>query len=493
MAVTRTPAILIVVAACTNNTTVVTPVIDEPTNVNASAFPLDSIAVSIAHAGAGLNNDLISVTFQRGEQVEVSNVPFGDDLVLHLIGRQGTSEVAYGRTCQFSIRPDGRVPTPHLYFSREVKFGGLSPLPLSREGATAITYTDGSGLLIGGTNPNEVTDAIEQVERFDPNTGEYETLHELAPRLGAAAALVGDPSNARVVVIGGLDPTTGLGATFMEVIDADRFTDLQYERIDDAQITRMGLTATTLTDGRVIAIGGRIPPNTVSKAVNQISVSSGRPEVSLTRAMLKYPLGNAGRYGHTATRLADDVGSPVLVAGGLDSTGRPIPEAELFKPLSDGFSEMFDATMIVPRSQHTAVRLPDGSVMIVGGVDEMNRPVSKIEVFSLDVGFVSDPTGASDMPPNAGLVGLTATTLPDGRVLLTGGSMTPGGPPVTNAFIARLDPFDGLVDIVATDRLAYARAGHQATVLCDGTVLISGGTADQTPYERYNPPSVGRR
>jgi hypothetical protein len=34
---------------------------------------------------------------------------------------------------------------------------------------------------------------------------------------------------------------------------------------------------------------------------------------------------------------------------------------------------------------------------------------------------------------------------------------------------------------------------HQATPLCDGTVLISGGVDGQAPYERYNPVAIGRR
>lgn len=77
-------------------------------------------------------------------------------------------------------------------------------------------------------------------------------------------------------------------------------------------------------------------------------------------------------------------------------------------------------------------------------------------------------------------------------MLVAGGRLEPGGATIS-AFIARLDPLDGTVDIVATDRLAQARAGHQATVLCDGTVLVAGGTLDQTSYERYNPAALGRR
>jgi hypothetical protein len=474
---------LAALAACADNTIIIVPVIDVPINDTASAFPLDSITLSIAHEGAAI--DISSATFSRGDVVEITEVPYADDLVLHMTGRVGTSEVAYGRTCRFAVVQDGRDPAPHLFFSRAVKFGSMSQQPLVREGGTAITFPDGSGLLFGGTVPGDPTDSIEAVERFDPNLGEYETLHEVQPRIGAAVAILGDPADARVVVIGGIDPSTGGGAEFVEVIDADRTTDRQYEAFTERQMPREGLTATTLSDGRVLAIGGRQPGNPVfPDVVIEVSVESGTAVVRTTRAKLVHP-----RYRHTSTTLSDEVGAPVLVTGGLDAQGVLVPKAELFKPLSEGFSPTFDATMVVPRSQHQAVRLPDGSVMIVGGVDAAGVAVDTIELFSLDAGFVD----AGRMPSNAGLVGLTATTLPDGRVLLTGGRTTVGGGPVNNAFIARLDPLDGSVDVVATDRLGAPRAGHQATLLCDGTVLLSGGTPEQTVYERYNPPPLGRR
>lgn len=497
-------ALATLVGCGTNTTTTVVPIIDVPTNDTASAFPLDSITVSIAHDGSA--EDLVSATFQRGEQVELGNIPYGDDLVLHMSGRVGTSEVAYGRTCKFTVRADGRAPTPHIWLSRAVKFGGLTQLPIARDGGTALTFDDGSGLLLGGHVPGDVSDSIDQVERFDPTTAEYETLHDVSPRIGAASAILGT-ADARIAVIGGIDISTGMGAGFVEVIDADRKTDRQYEKFDDAQMNRVGLTATTLTDGRVIAIGGltRNGSDKISDKVTEVAVESGTAVVRELRAKLKYPTTTStcaapsacgGRRNHTATRLANDLGAPVLVAGGVDSDGKPIAEAELFKPIAEDFSSQFNATMHHPRSQHRAVRLPDGSALILGGIDANGMPQDIIEVFSLDAGFVTFDDGAGGekrLPENAGIIDFTATPLPDGRVLLTGGRRTVDGPPVNTAYIARLDPLDGTVDIVATDRMLIARAGHQATLLCDGTVLISGGTPDQTPYERYNPPALGRR
>ncbi len=479
--VTRAFAIALV-AACTEPPAVLAPIVELPTNDTASAFPLDSITVSVAHEGAEL--DLISATFSRGEAIEIPNVPYADDLVFHMTGRVGTSEVAYGRTCPFVIRADGRLPEPHIFFSRLVKFGGMSLRPLAREGGIALTYNDGSGLLVGGTNPNDPTDSIEQVERFDPSTGEYETLHDIVPRIGAAIATLGEVTDAHVVVIGGLDPATGQGAEFVEVLEAKSTTDRQYEMFFEPTMARVGLTASTLTDGRVVVIGGRVPGGMASRIVSEVAVSSGIVNVRPLRAELSF-----ARYGHTATRLAANIGAPLLITGGLDDAGAPLAAAELYKPLSEDFSPTFARTMVVPRSRHVAVPLPDGSVLVLGGVDVNNLPIDVVELFSLDAGFVAVGT----LPPNAGRVDVSASVLPDGRVLIAGGRLEPAGAATTSAFIARLDPLDGSVDIVATDRLNVPRAGHQATLLCDGTVLFAGGTADQTAYERYNPPALGRR
>jgi hypothetical protein len=147
--------------------------------------------------------------------------------------------------------------------------------------------------------------------------------------------------------------------------------------------------------------------------------------------------------------------------------------------------------------------MPDGSVLIIGGinidpVNGIHTPVDTLELFTLDGGFaeLQDAGVAIKLPSNAGLIDFAATPLPDGRVLLTGGRRCEDivmCPPLDTAFIARLDPIDGSVDVVATDHMSSPRAGHSATLLCDGTVLITGGTTDAVPAARYNPPALGRR
>lgn len=476
--------LLIGLAACTNGDYVVKPYIDFPTNESASPYPIDQLSISVAHEGSAI--DLVSATFQQGASISLSGIPFGDDLVMHMTGRYKGTDVAYGRSCKFELRSDGRIPVPHIWFSKTVKFGGLTVQPIAREAGIALTYSDGSGLVLGGHQPGAEDAGIAQVERFDPNTGAYTNLHDIAKRTGAAVALLGEIADTRVVIIGGIDATTGAGATFIEVIDADRATEAQYEMFPDSQMPLIGISATTLTDGRVIAIGGATPSSNPqpSDQVIEVTIESGTPIARALRAKLAYP-----RYLQTATRLGDQIGSPVLVTGGLSAAGLPVAKAELFKPLAEDFVSTFQPAMIVPRHYHQAVRLPDGSVLIIGGLDSMNQPVRTLELFSLDTGFVN----VGQLPDASGVIDFTTTTLPDGRVLITGGRAATNGPPLNSAYIARLDQFDGTVDIVPTDRLAVPRAGHQATLLCDGTVLVSGGTTDQTVYERYNPPPADRR
>lgn len=465
----------LLLAACGTNETVLRPVIDTPgEGDDALASPLDEITLTIAHAGS--TSALRSQAFKHGEPLEMPDVPFGDDLVLHMAGSDRGSQVAYGRTCAISLEAGVQPPTPHLFFSRTVRFATLGVAPTPRFGGLGVSYL-GAALLLGG-NDGRPDHAITDVEKFDPLSGELTMLGSLTPRDQVVQAQIGTLPP-RVVVIGGT--LSGVGAKFFEVVDAGRI-----EQFDSAEMARVNLTATSLTDGRVVVIGGNPPEGLPSGEIDLIADRDGTLEVRKLNAELVHK-----RSGHSATRLGEDVGAPVLVAGGIDEMGLLVGVAELFKPLNEALADpmKFNPPMVIPRRGHVAMLMPDSSVLIIGGIDALGLPVRQLERFSVDEGF----TPLGELPAGAGTTDFTATTLPDGRILLIGGRLTPSSPPLDSAYIATLNPLDGLVSVVATDHLTFSRAGHQAVALCDGTILITGGTGGQFPAERYNPPPAGRR
>ncbi len=468
----RAALVCLALAGCTD-AVVVSPVIEGPIDdPDASAFPnLDLITVTVAHAGS--DQPLVSASFTRGENVDIAGAAFGDDLVIHMSGFVGSSNVGYGRTCPFVVDARGAAVEPHLFFSRSVKFANIGVTPVERMGGHAIPYL-GTALVLGG--------GISTIERFDPMTGTLASVGSIDERTDTVAALIGS-SPPRVVIVGGRIGT--VGASFLELVDPRR----NVERVDDLQspMPRVGLTATSLTDGRVIVIGGNEPGQPPVGTISELTLGNG-VEVRTLVATLAHQ-----RTGHTATRIGDDVGAPVLIAGGLDPSGTPVTIAELFKPLSRELASAvtFAPQMVIPRTQHQAVRMPDNSILIIGGIDGATpaNTLRTLERFTLDGGFES----VGELPLTAGRLDMSVTTLPDGRILIAGGRTELGGPPVNTAFIARLDPLDGTVDVVPTDRLAVPRAGHQAALMCDGTILITGGAPGRPVAERYNPSPDGRR
>ncbi len=468
----RHALVLVLASGCADPVMTISPVIDTPSgDPDADGFSgIDRIVITIAHAGDDV--DLASRTFERGAPLEIDGVPFGDDLVIHMAGFDGDTEVAYGRSCAFEVDPDEPPVSPHVFFSRTQKFAPTELVPASRDGGGGVSFL-GSGLFVGGTVP--------QIERFDPATGQLTVVDTVSKRTGAVEALIGK-SAPRVVLLGG--EVDGLGANFLELIDPNRPL-RPLNEYPDGRLRRIGMTATSLTDGRVIAIGGRQPPAGDPVAtVTQVALLGDVPAVDdLPRAALAHP-----RAGHTATRLGDDVGAEVLIVGGIDAAGAPIGIAELFKPSQGVLANplTFAPTMIKPRSRHTAARMPDGSVLIIGGIDAAGLPVRDLERFSFDAGFAL--AGTLD----TALLDATVTPLPNGRFLIAGGRSAVGGLPSNSAYIARLTDTGALV-VPDTDRLGMARAGHQAAALCDGTILITGGAGAGATAERYNPPDVGRR
>ena len=116
------------------------------------------------------------------------------------------------------------------------------------------------------------------------------------------------------------------------------------------------------------------------------------------------------------------------------------------------------------RTGAAAVALPDGRVLVTGG--------SVDGVATDSIVFFNAADGARTaagrlLAPRAGH---TATLLDDGRVLIAGGTVDG----LVSADLEVFDPSTGISTLAAS--LAEPRSGHSAARLPDGRVLIAGGT-----------------
>jgi hypothetical protein len=152
----------------------------------------------------------------------------------------------------------------------------------------------------------------------------------------------------------------------------------------------------------------------------------------------------------------------------------------------------------IARSGHTALLMPDGKVMLVGG-----DPCGELPEFF-------DPATQTFSPGGHMAVaryGETATLLHDGRVLIAGGfgmgtppQIIPGpGPGLATAPAAVLsaaEVYDPSEDaFTVTGSMSHPHKGHTATLLADGRVLIAGGIDHggwghaSADAELFNPPT----
>ena len=128
----------------------------------------------------------------------------------------------------------------------------------------------------------------------------------------------------------------------------------------------------------------------------------------------------------------------------------------------------------------TATLLPSGTILYTGGqpagsATSTESGSSNAEVYD-PVALKSTPTGNMTIPR----CGETATLLPNGKVLFSGG-LTAGG---TTATAELYDPIAGT--FASTGSMSVARNGHTATLLSNGLVLIAGGETCNSGCVYYN-------
>lgn len=171
------------------------------------------------------------------------------------------------------------------------------------------------------------------------------------------------------------------------------------------------------------------------------------------------------RSGHTATLLPD---GKVLIAGGMRRNQDFYKSAELYNPATGTFQTTGE--MNERRVSPVAVLLKSGKVLIAGGWIG-HGCTNSAELYDPATGkFTNLPNKMTSVRGDA-----RATMLESGDVLITGGADhdSPGGIASAEIFHPATMTFE------AVGSMHYARVSHTATLLRDGRVLIVGGRGDK--------------
>ncbi len=126
--------------------------------------------------------------------------------------------------------------------------------------------------------------------------------------------------------------------------------------------------------------------------------------------------------------------------------------------------------MLEPRSGHSATLLPDGRVLIAGGMLRNQEFYKSAELYD-PVRKKFQATGEM----NLARVGHAAVLLRSGKVLIIGGWIGRGCTDSAELY----DPATGKFTVIA--KMAGKRGQPSATLLADGDVLIAGGADRDTP------------
>lgn len=452
-------------------------------DTDACTSPTPSIEVYDPETGtfvvAGLNSSRAEHTATR----------LADGRVLLFGGAQGSTSVAE-------------------YLQDEGGFFVLAQMPggIARKRHTATLLSDGRVLVAGGVDDQVV---LSGTQLFDP--GSYAIADGPAmtiPRMEHSATATFDPvkvaegtslAGGAVLVTGGCT-TSNCSSGPTKIAELFDLTTSKFVAMtlpgSSMQVKRRQHSSVLLADGRVLTMLGCTDSGGNGGCWTEQLPDSADLFDPATGAFSDALIPVALRRHFTATVLAT---GRVLVAGG-NGSGLAHRAAELFDPtgydpmVTDpllpggpaGEAQAPAATMTYSRALHTATLLRDGRVLIVGGVrcvDPNNVDcffgVQKSELYD----FRSETVVATGNA-KAFRIGHRASLLLDGRVLISGGCLTPkcneAPLPVTvNDSLELYDPATGEFSLSAA-KMSESRGGHTSTVLPDGRVLLTGGCITAT-------------
>jgi hypothetical protein len=310
------------------------------------------------------------------------------------------------------MQREGRyLDTAELYNPQTESFTPTGKMNAKRVGPVAILMNDGKVLVTGGIDESG---SVASAETYDPETGRFSPAGDMI-KAREAHALV-QLSDGQILVAGGLANRRGIAEA--ELYSPSGRT---FKLTGSMKTARGSVIAAPLPNGRVIVCGGTTDLRNVLASAEIYDPRSGT--FTPTGDM------NQPRFKFAANSLRD---GRVLLTGGAvnyEWSGRR-PTAEIFDPETERFTPA--PNMNVAHFKHTTATatLPDGRVVIAGGHNRVEIFDPKTGTFSLVKGDLGDEVFFN-----------TATALPNGKTLVTGGYVASSqGPPVAIAKAWLIDP-----------------------------------------------------
>ena len=262
--------------------------------------------------------------------------------------------------------------------------------------ASAVALPTGEILVVGGLDRDDPDVTNPKTELLDPVLHHATVLPQtILARLHQTVTLSGEDT---VVVAGGVT----WEKTHWSPVDRVDYYDVARRRWlkgPTMNVARSDAAAVALKDGRVVVFGG----NYDTKLLASVEIYDPRR----AEWMLAQPMPRP-RTQHTAVMLRD---GKVMIVGGIDSDGGPTDSTFIYDPARNDWQ--YGPRMTQPRFQQATAPLRNGDVLFVGG-DGAAAPTSELYLAN-ENRFVR--SGDLAVPR---LVA-QAAALPDGRVVVSGG------------------------------------------------------------------------
>jgi N-acetylneuraminic acid mutarotase len=258
-----------------------------------------------------------------------------------------------------------------------------------------------------------------------------------------------------ILLAGGTDGSSVLSTAETFSPATGNFT----QTANSMSIARERHSASLLPNGRVLLAGGSSISSISTGPTNTAELYFPDTRVFLPAAVML-----SSHSQHVAVGLAN---GNVFVAGGYNGLTTVTNVAEVYQSTTNTWLAAASMPAGQQRAIAAAVQLKDGTIMVCGGINQSGI-LNSVLIYNPATNAWTQ--NAEAMP--AALQAHTATLLADGRVLVAGGDA--GFGETTSAYIYDPGPSDGH-RWSAAQPLNFARFGHSATLLPNGTVMVSGG------------------